>query len=155
MNAPQQPQPAGRPVDRSLQININSEDDAKAVIQHLGLIKKTWDTLADTAGITSIEFCIAETIRRKVDGFLMGAVNWCRTYTKSIAPFEGNVHFPLPHYMPVQKPPTLTVVAQPLPEPAKPEPKPNRYLRGAASEPNPTPTLGKTERPVPAPGGGT
>lgn len=153
MSAPQQPQPAGRPTDRSLQINIDSEDDAKAVIQHLGLIKKTWDTLADTAGITSIEFCIAETIRRKVDGFLMGAVNWCRTYTKSVAPFEGNVHFPLPHYVPVQKQPATTVatpttILNEAPVPKAEFPKPNRYLRT-------TPTLGKPEQPVPAPVSGT
>lgn len=149
MNAPKQPQPVTRPSDPSLQININSEDDAKAVIQHLGKVKATWDILHDTAGINSVEFCIAETIRKKVDGFLIGAVNWCRTYVKSVAPFEGNVHFPLPHFVPVPRSVTADTDAKPAaPVNAEPQPKPNRYLR---STPSPLSTPGKPERPVPAP----
>ena len=85
-------------VERSLQINIDSEDDAKAVIQHLRAIKAAYTLLSATNGITSIEFAINENIARKVEGTLFGAIPWTRTYTKHVKPFDGNVLFPLPHY---------------------------------------------------------
>lgn len=85
---------------RSLQINIDSEDDAHAVIQHLQAIKNRYDLLAESGLVDSIEFCIAAPIRRKVDADLLGAVRWCRTWLRSVAPFEGNVHYALPHYAP-------------------------------------------------------
>lgn len=92
-------QPAAR-VQRSLQINITSEHDAKAVIQHLQAIKDNWDTLNDAGLVDSVEFCIAEPIRRKVDATLTGAIRWCRTYVKQVKPYEGNVFYALPHYVP-------------------------------------------------------
>lgn len=142
---PQQPSLA----KKSLQVNINSEDDAKAVIQHLGKIKSTFETLKDTSGIESIEFCIAESIRKKVENIVTGAVNWCRTYTKSVMPFEGNAHFPLPHFInyPNSKP------ARPAQEACcVPAEKPNRYLPHTQPQ-SQSPTLeplGKTKRPVTA-----
>lgn len=143
--------------EKKLQININSEDDAKAVIQHLGLIKKTFGTLQDTAGVESIEFCIAQSMRKKVETTLTGAINWCRTWVKEVMPFEGNFHFALPHYQEPVKCKTITTVATPqdvqhemrqdiAPVPVAPEPevkpaKPNRYLRNLESS-------GKSASPV-------
>lgn len=119
---------------RSLQININSEDDAKAVIQHLPQIKKTFDLLKDTNGVESIEFVIAESIRKKVEATVTGAINWCRTYTRLMAPFAGNAHFPLPHY--VAPPVTMPQIRRIVSAPPAPGPVP---------EP-----LGKSKRLVPA-----
>lgn len=124
-------------VEKKMQININSEDDAKAVIQHLGKIKTMFNTMADTAGIVSIEFCIADAIRKKVEATLTGAIPWCKTWVKSVMPFEGNVHYPLPHFVPPPTPvKTFATVASPAPKtipvdvpPAVPAQKPNRYLR--------------------------
>lgn len=118
---------------KSLQVNINSEDDARAVIQHLGKIKATYELLKDTSGIESVEFCIAESLRKKIEPIVTGAVNWCRTYTKSVHPFPGNAHFPLPHYV------------APASAPSAKQEKPNRYL----PELNPE-SLGKTKRLVTA-----
>lgn len=84
--------------ERSLQINIDSEDDARAVIQHLQAVKDAYDLLAATNGITSIEFAINENVARKVESTLYGAVPWTHTYTKLVKPFDGNVLFPLPHF---------------------------------------------------------
>ena len=96
-NLPQQPAEAAH---RSLQINIDSEWDAKAVIQHLQAIKTRYDVLAESGLVDSIEFCIAAPIRRHVDADLLGAVRWCRTWLRSVSAFEGNVHYALPHYAP-------------------------------------------------------
>lgn len=105
--------------NRSLQINIDSQDDAKAVIQHLGKIKEAFEFARRNFNVESIEFCIASDIRKDVDSILMGAVRWCRTYIKAVDVFDGNVLFPLPHYV----------------EPKRPTPAP--------IEP---PTLGKSQR---------
>lgn len=123
---PQQPQTTA---ERSLQININSADDAKAVIQHLGKIKQVWEL----TGCQSVEFVIAANVEKKTTPFLTGAINWCRTYVKRIEPFEGNVPFELPHYVPVTIVPPVPKAPQPetlVLEPEKP--------------------LGKSRRPVPA-----
>lgn len=141
------------PAVRSLQINIDSEDDAKAVIQHLPEIKRTWDTLATAGLVDSVEFCIAQTIRRKVDGTLIGAIRWCRTYIKQVAPFEGNVFFALPHYRgpaaqngQVRAAPEAQAAEAPVEEPAPKPAKVNRYLRNLPPEQLETP--GKTQCPV-------
>lgn len=113
----------------SLQINIDSEWDAKAVIQHLQAIKNRYDILAESGLVDSIEFCIASPIRRLVDSDLMAAVRWCRTWLRSVAPFEGNVHFALPHYAPSAPRPLAPIAfANPVPltvsEAALPTPVP-------------------------------
>lgn len=90
-----------RASDRSLQINIDSEDDAKSVIQNLQAIKNAYDAAGD---LTSVEFCIAESIAQKVEPILLGAVCWCRTYVKHIAPQPGNILFPLPSYKDLSAP---------------------------------------------------
>lgn len=95
--------------DRSLQINIDSADDAKSVIQNLGMIRDAYKA----ADVTSVEFLIAESVADQVDPILRGAINWCRTYVKRVAPNPGNVLFPLPSYrelVPVPKPATQTHV---------------------------------------------
>ncbi len=94
---PQQPADAAH---RSLQINIDSEADAKAVIQHLQAIKDRYDILRESDLVDSIEFCIAASVRRLVESDLLSAVRWCRTWMKTVSPFEGNVHYALPHYVP-------------------------------------------------------
>lgn len=106
---PQQPEIS----ERSLQINIDSSDDAKSVIQNLGKIKAAFES----AGVNSVEFCIAESVVRDVESTLLGAVNWCRTYVKHVAPFPGNVLFPLPSYRELTpvRPPEKSTAAPPEP----------------------------------------
>jgi len=114
--------------ERSLQINIDSEDDAKSVIQNLPAIKAAYDA----AGVTSVEFCIAESVSKAVEHTLMGAIRWCRTYTKHISPQPGNVLFPLPAFVnliscdpiaplsPESSPPVNTPQPSPLVKPQRP-----------------------------------
>lgn len=87
--------------DRSLQINIDSEDDAKSVIQNLPAIKKAYD---DAKELTSVEFCIADSIACKVTGTLTGAIRWCKTYIQHMAPKPGNILFPLPAFKDLSTP---------------------------------------------------
>ena len=123
-----------RSSERSLQINIDSEDDAKSVIQNLPAIKQayTW------ANVTSVEFCIALSIAKKVELMLIGAIPWCRTYIKHIAPQPGNVLFPLPSYrdLSVPAPQEAGPSQAPSPESTTPVPvasqahvKPQRPVR--------------------------
>lgn len=124
LNKPQPQQPAKQPgifvprqylpdtSERSLQINIDSEDDAKSVIQNLQAVKNAYDK----AGVTSVEFCIAESVAQAVEHTLMGAICWCRTYIKHIAPQPGNVLFPLPAYQDLSQPPAQTQTAPISPE---------------------------------------
>lgn len=120
--------------DRSLQLNIDSEDDAKSVIQNLQAIKNAYDA----AGVDSVEFCIAESVAKSVENTLLGAICWCRTYIKHIAPQPGNVLFPLPAFKDFSKPaspaPSLTPEAPESTNPvntAPPQPlvKPQRPVR--------------------------
>lgn len=144
---------------QSLQINIDSEDDAKAVIQHLQEIKRNWDTMHAAGLVDSIEFCIQSAIRRKVEDTLQGAVRWCRTYIKQVAPFEGNVFYALPHFIPPSVQVTKTQASNESQAPVDATPPPpqkvNRYLRNLPPE-QPACSLeqcetpGKSKRPVPA-----
>lgn len=109
---PTLPQQPALLTSKSLQINIDSEDDAKAVIQHLPRIKATWDLMNNSGLVDSVEFAIAEPVRKKVEATLTGAIRWCRTYVKQVQPFEGNVFFALPHCVPVAPVPPV----QPAPK---------------------------------------
>lgn len=82
--------------EKSLQININSVDDAKAVIQSLPKIKAAYDA----HGCTSVEFAIAEEVVTPTAAILVGAIPWTTHYRKIVKPFEDNVLFQLPHYQP-------------------------------------------------------
>lgn len=125
--------------DRSLQINIDSEDDAKSVIQNLPAIKAAYEA----SGVTSVEFCIAESVVKATENILLGAVCWCRTYVKHIAPQPGNVLFPLPAFVdlsrfaPITAPPTpsveSTIPAEAPTPPTKPLVKPQRPVRAESA----------------------
>lgn len=135
--APVLPVPKALMPHKSLQINIDSEDDAKAVIQNLQHIMEAWKTCQKNYGVESVEFCIAADIRREVDTILTGAVRWCRTYIKQVTPFDGNVLYPLPHYKePAPSQPVVAASEVPIiPSPAQPViPQPE--------------ALGKSKRPV-------
>lgn len=136
------PRPQSKPVlpqqpplaERSVQININSVSDAKAVIQNLGKIKTFWEL----TNCKSVEFVIAEDVKDKVKPFLTGAIPWCKTFTKYVSPFDGNLLFELPHYVapqPLEPKPTLEAPISIQPLVLESEPK----------------TPGKSKRPVTAP----
>ena len=123
--------------DRSLELRINSEDDAKSVIQNLQAIKNAYDSAGN---LTSVEFVIAESIAKQIEHTLLGAICWCRTYTKHVAPQPGNVLFVLPAYrdLSVPTPETFTQTEQasissesPIPVNATPQAhvKPQRPVR--------------------------
>lgn len=117
--------------DKSLQININSVDDAKAVIQHLGAIKVAYEAHA----CTSIELCIAEEVVTPTAKILVGAFPWCTHFRKNVRPFGENIHFQLPHFVDYSRPGAPVRVAEPAAAsvddlPGEPKaPKVNRYLR--------------------------
>lgn len=83
--------------EKSLQINIDSVDDARAVIQHLKRVKSAYDA----HGCTSVELAIAEQVATDAHPILAGAIPWCTTFRKLVKPFGENVLFELPHYRPL------------------------------------------------------
>lgn len=80
--------------ERSLQINVNSMDDARAVIAHLPRIKSAYDA----ANCDSVEFFISEPVMKAVEATLRGAIRWCKTFVRAVPLGEGNTWFELPHY---------------------------------------------------------
>lgn len=89
--------------EKSLQININSVDDARAVVQHLQKVKKAYDA----HGCTSVELVIDEAMVTETAGTLAGAIPWCTTFRRivKVAPIDGNVLFRLPHYQHLERRP--------------------------------------------------
>lgn len=83
--------------ETSLQINISSEEDSKAVVQHLQAIKSAFDA-AKAQGISSVEFVVQMEVEKKTLDRLLSAIRWCRTYVRRVKVIEGNVFFELPHY---------------------------------------------------------
>ena len=99
--------------EKSLQININSVDDARAVIQHLGQIK----TAYEAHGCTSVEFVLAEEVVTPTAKILVGAIPWCTTFRKIVKPIGTNILFQLPHYRPLTPAHARTVLPEAKPSP--------------------------------------
>jgi hypothetical protein len=114
---PAQYAPPATASERSLQINIDSEDDAKSVIQNLPAIKAAYEKAGD---LTSVEFCIAESVAKSTENWLIGAIPWCRTYIKHIAPQPGNILFPLPAFKDLPLPPPTPKTAPISPDSTSP-----------------------------------
>ena len=79
--------------EKSLQINIDSIEDAKSVIRNLPKIKIAYEAHA----CTSIELCIYEEVVTPTAKILVGAFPWCVHYRRIMKPQDGNVLFQLPH----------------------------------------------------------
>ncbi len=132
------PAPAPAAGERSLQVNIDSADDAKSVIQNLRQIKAAYEA----SNCDSVEFCIAEPVVAETENTLRGAINWCKTYVKHMVPQPGNVFFHLPAFKDFSVPPYVSAKASPiLPEsttPANPAPtapvKPQRPVRAESAK---------------------
>lgn len=124
---------------RSLQINLNSADDAKSVIAHLGKIKEFYEQ----QGCDSVEFYFAAPVRNAIEAIVTGAIPWTKTFRKEIPVGEGNIYMPLPHYIPPQTPPKPKAVTPPVATVA------NEPVKRGPGRPRKE-TIGNTSRPVPA-----
>lgn len=80
--------------DKSLQINVSSVEDAKAVVQNLKAIQQAYDA----HGCSSVEFQIMEEVVTPTAKYLVGIIPWCTAFRKIIKPLGDNVLFQLPHY---------------------------------------------------------
>lgn len=78
---------------KSLEIRLNSVDDAKSVVYNSGKILKT----VQERGLDSIQFLIAKEVRSQVDEVIRGVFN-IKTFTQSVIPQPGNSFFPIPHF---------------------------------------------------------
>lgn len=81
----------------SLEIRINSIQDAKSVVYNMEKINRTRETL----GLESIEFIVANEVKAEVAGIIHGVFK-CKTFT-SYTRTRGesgteNVLFQLPHF---------------------------------------------------------
>lgn len=82
--------------DKSLQINLNTLDDAKSLVQNLSFVKKSYDA----HHCTSILLVINEAAVVDIEDKVKGLVNWTRVYRHVERPQvqEGSVRIFLPHY---------------------------------------------------------
>lgn len=103
--------------DKSLQINLNSLDDAKALIQNLGYVKKAYDAHK----CTSIMLVVNEASVVEIETQIKGLINWTRAFIKIIRPAgEGtNVLIHLPHYVPPAAMSTAPKTSEPIKEPKR------------------------------------
>lgn len=133
--------------ERSLQINISSVDDAKSTIANLKKVKAAYDA----HGCTSVEFCIMENIVSETIAPLMGAIPWCKTFRRIVKPYDDNVFFALPHYVPAVRviaPPSLPpLTTQVDSTPARRGRPKGRFIRTKLNQE----AHGKTTPLVPAP----
>lgn len=78
---------------KSLELRINSVDDARSVVFNMFQIQKE----AQEKGLDSIQFLIAKEIRGPVDAIIRGVFKM-KTFTQSVIPQTGNVFYPIPHF---------------------------------------------------------
>jgi hypothetical protein len=81
--------------EKSLELRINSLDDAKACVQQSPKICKTCEAL----GLESIELFIAEEIIKEVEGFFAGVFSK-KVFWKIVGPTPGNQLYRFNHFQP-------------------------------------------------------
>lgn len=107
--------PVPKPAERSIEIRLNSEDDAKAVVQNSQYIVATMKE----GKFDSIEFVVADELRSDIMRVLAGVFR-VKTWWKSIQPLKGNTLYVLPHFQapkPKRQVPVEVPVQVPTPEP--------------------------------------
>lgn len=85
-------------MDRSIELRINSLQDAKSVVYNMAKITQTIEAI----GLDSVEFLIAQEIKDEVSPILAGVFR-IKTYTSYVKPRGDNVVFLLPHYQEKQR----------------------------------------------------
>ena|SRR3990167_1306278 len=83
--------PQNKP-EPSIEIRINSVDDATSAVQNSKLIHDE----AFARGINSIEFLVAAGLEKRVDKILIGIFR-LKLYFKTVKPQPENIFFPIPH----------------------------------------------------------
>ena len=131
--------------DKSLQINLNTLDDAKALIQNLGFVKKAYDA----HHCTSILLVINEAAVVEIEEKIKGIINWTKTYreVEKLSAKDKSVRILLPHYREFVSRHSATE----LPSESQTEPLPKRRM---GRKPGWQPP-GKTQPLVPADMAGT
>lgn len=79
--------------NRSLEIRINSVQDARSAVFHSKRVMETMTSL----GLETIQFLLAEEVKNDVYPILAGAFR-VKTYTSYLRTRDNNVLFSLPHY---------------------------------------------------------
>ncbi len=81
--------------EKSLQINITSLQDARSCVRNLQKIRDA----CIAYGCTSIELVVSSGLENEMlVKDLSQNFRWTKTFRKIVAPFPGNVLFPVPHY---------------------------------------------------------
>lgn len=89
------PAPAKK-VERSMEIRLNSVDDAKSVVQHIQSIAETFRE----GKFDSIEFVMAEELRPEIMEIIAGMPR-VRKFYKTVTPLRPtNTLYVLPHFQP-------------------------------------------------------
>lgn len=81
-----------------LEIRINSINDAKAVVQHMGVVMEKLQRY----GLSAIEFMIAEEVDASTRPILVGAFR-CPTYRSIIAAKPSNTFAQIPPFIDMAK----------------------------------------------------
>lgn len=130
-------------INRSLELRINSVQDAKSAVFNGKRINETIESL----GLDSVQLLIAQEIKSEVQPILTGVFR-VRTYIGYTKPLDQNVLYSLPHYP--EKPPAPSVppprrVIKVYPQkPATVEQKrrgPKKGWKNRIKEPSPNETL--------------
>lgn len=82
------------PPKQSLEIRIDSIDDARSVVKNMKHISEKIKNLR----LDSIEFLVAQEIKTEVSEIIYGIFRTVKTYTSYVSPREGNFLYSLPHF---------------------------------------------------------
>lgn len=84
--------------EKSLQINLNTVDDARSLVQNLAYVKKAYDAHK----CSSIQLVVNENQVVEIEGTIKGVIGWTRAFLKIVKPepLGNNVLIHLPHYVP-------------------------------------------------------
>lgn len=81
--------------NKSLEIRINSIQDAQSVVYHQAAILAAFGDPQN--GVDSIEFLIAQEVKQEVNAIIRGVFK-VKNFTSYVSPREGNTLFKLPHF---------------------------------------------------------
>lgn len=82
------------PPKQSLEIRINSVDDARSVVRNQKQIIQSVKELR----LDSIEFLVSQEFKTEISKLIYGVFRTVKTYTSYVAPREGNFLYNLPHF---------------------------------------------------------
>ena|SRR5688572_25351691 len=102
------PLPTPKGPEKSMEIRLNSIEDAKSVVQHQQHIAKTFKD----GGFDSIEYVMADELKTEIMAIIAGVPNVRKCY-KTVGARPGNLLYVLPHFEPATpKPVRVPIITQ-------------------------------------------